>query len=305
MKATGVEFDPIAARGDFARDGVVFAPGVLDAAALAAALRSYEWSLANPGPGATRISQATDAVFYNDLYNPDCLTGYREMLLSSPLPALAAALWDSADVWFMYEQVFLKEGGESRRTPWHQDSSYLAVGGEHLIVAWITFDAVDKEDSLEFVKGSHVGQLYNGSRFELGDDTAPLFPTAELPQLPDIESSREAFDIVSFAVEPGDVVFFHPKILHGGAATHPGQRRRTLTLRFFGGHAVYESRPGRAGPRVRGFHERMQSGAPFRDPAFLKLVSRANERPDQIPADGAPQTRHTNDSVFENYPQRT
>ncbi len=264
-------FDPIAARDDFARDGVVYAPGVLDAAALAAALQSYEWSIANPGPGATRINQATDAVFYNDLYNPDCLAGYREMLQTSPLPGLAAALWNAPDVWFMYEQIFLKEGGESRRTPWHQDSSYLAVGGEHLMVAWITFDAVDRENSLEFVKGSHDGQLYNGSRFELGDDTAPLYPTAELPKLPEIEAHRNDFDIVSFAAKPGDVVFFHPRILHGGAATHVGQRRRTLTLRFFGTDALYEPRPGRAGPRIRGFHERMQPGAPFRDPTFLKL----------------------------------
>ena len=272
-------FDPIATRGDFARDGVVYAPGVLDAAALAAALQSYEWSLANPGPGATRIRQATDAVFYNDLYNPDCLTGYQEMLQSSPLPTLTASLWDTRDIWFMYEQVFLKEGGESRRTPWHQDSSYLAVDGKHLMVAWITFDAVDQEDSLEFVKGSHIGQLYNGSRFELGDDTAPLYPTAELPNLPDIEAHRKDFDIVSFAVKPGDVVFFHPKILHGGAATHIGQRRRTLTLRFFGTDALYELRPGRAGPRIRGFHERMEPGAPFRDPAFLKLDVPGFERP--------------------------
>jgi ectoine hydroxylase-related dioxygenase (phytanoyl-CoA dioxygenase family) len=151
------------------------------------------------------------------------------------------------EVWFMYEQVFLKEGGESRRTPWHQDSSYLAVGGEHLAVAWITFDPVAREESLEFVKGSHRGPLYNGSRFELGDDTAPLYRGAALPRLPDIEAQRERFEIVSFAVAPGDVVLFHPAMLHGGAPTRPGQRRRTLTLRHFGPDARYEARPGPRG----------------------------------------------------------
>jgi ectoine hydroxylase-related dioxygenase (phytanoyl-CoA dioxygenase family) len=74
----------------------------------------------------------------------------------------------------MYEQVFLKEGGETRRTPWHQDASYLPVGGADTAVAWITFDPISKEDSLEFVKGSHKDVLYNTSRFELGDDTAPI-----------------------------------------------------------------------------------------------------------------------------------
>ena len=261
-----------ALRETFARDGVVFLPGALPPAALAQALAAWEWSVANPGPGAATFANPSEAVFYQDLYNPTVLDGYREMLLASPLTATLAALWDTPEVWFMYEQVFLKEGGEARRTPWHQDSSYLTVAGDHLAVAWITFDPVAAADSLEFVRGTHRGVLYDGSRFELGDDTAPLHPDANMPRLPDIEAHREDFDIVSFAVEPGDVVLFHPALLHGGAPTHPGRRRRTLTLRWFGTDAVYDQRPGRAGPRLEGFHKGKTSGDPFRHPAFLKVA---------------------------------
>ena len=264
--------DLAAAAEAYARDGVVKLPGALDARALADALAAYDWSLVHPGPGATRFAQATDSTFYNDLYNPRCLEGYGAMLEASPIPALVAGLWGAPDVWFMYEQVFLKEGGETRRTPWHQDSSYLAVAGEHLAVAWISFDAQPAEDSLEFVRGSHRGPLYNGSRFELGDDTAPINPGSPLPRLPDIEAARGDWDIVSWAVEPGDLIVFHPALLHGGAPTHPGKRRRTLTLRFFGTDAVYDARPGYAGPRVSGFHQRMRQGDPFRDPSFLRLL---------------------------------
>ena len=255
----------------YARDGVVHIPGALDTDALAAAKAAYDWSLAHPGPLGGNIRQKSDATFYQDLYNPDCLTGYREMLLASPITAIVADLWGSDPVWFMYEQVFLKEGGEARRTPWHQDSSYLAVAGEDLAVAWITFDAVSKADSLEFVKGSHRGRLYNGSRFELGDDTAPTHPNSSLPRLPDIEADRAKWDIVSWAVEPGDLIVFHPAMLHGGAPTHPGQRRRTLTLRYFGEGAVYDPREGGAGPRVSNFHDRMKAGDPFRHESFLQL----------------------------------
>jgi ectoine hydroxylase-related dioxygenase (phytanoyl-CoA dioxygenase family) len=260
-----------ALREAYARDGVVHLPGALDARALAEALAAYEWTLSNPGPLASTFRQATASTFYHDLYNPAVLDGYRAMLEASPVPRLIADLWGSPEVWFMYEQVFLKEGGETRRTPWHQDSSYLAVEGDDLAVAWITFDACAKEDSLEFVRGSHRGTLYNGSRFELGDDTAPTHPDSPLPRLPDIEAAREDFDIISFAVEPGDLVVFHPAILHGGAATRPGKRRRTLTLRFFGAGATYASRVGGAGPRIKGFHERKRDGEPFRDDAFLKV----------------------------------
>jgi hypothetical protein len=261
-----------ATRRAYAEDGVVVLPGALGPKALAETQGAYDWSLAHPGPGATKFAQATTSTFYNDLYNPDCLTGYRAMLQASPLPGLLADLLATPDLWFFYEQVFLKEGGETRRTPWHQDSAYLAIAGDHLAVAWITFEPMAAADSLEFVRGSHRGQLYNGSRFELGDDTAPINPKSTLPRLPDIEAGRADWDIVSFATKPGDVVVFHPAMLHGGAPTHPGQRRRTLTLRFFGADAVYDRREGYAGPRIAGFHERLASGDAFRDPSFLKVL---------------------------------
>jgi len=266
----GLDF---AAAGEaFRRDGAVHLPGALDAYALEETRKAYDWSLAHPGPGASKIRQHDGAaLFYQDLYNPGCLEAYRHMLQTTNVADITAAVWSSPEVWFMYEQVFLKEGGESRRTPWHQDSSYLAVAGEHLMVMWITFDPIAQADSLEFVRGSHRGALYNGSRFDLNDDTAPLHDSAEVPRLPDIEADRAAYDIVSWATEPGDVVLFHPATLHGGAPTHPGGRRRTLTLRFFGERSHYDRRPGPAGPRAPGFHERMSQGAPFRDPAFLKL----------------------------------
>ncbi len=264
--------DLTAARRAFAEDGVVLLKGALSASALAKAKAAYDWSLAEPGPFASRFAQHSEATFYQDLYNPRCLEGYRAMLEASPLPALVAGLWGAPEVWFMYEQVFLKEGGHARRTPWHQDSSYLAIAGRHLAVVWIAFDPVEQAGALEFVRGSHLGVLHDGSRFELDDDTAPLHPGSAMPRLPDIEADRDAFDIVAYPTAPGDVIVFHPATLHGGAPTTAGQRRRTLSLRFFGADAIYEPRPGPAGPRIPGFHERMTAGAPFRDPVFLKLA---------------------------------
>jgi hypothetical protein len=193
------------------------------------------------------------------------------MLEASPIPALVADLWGASDVWFMYEQVFLKEGGEARRTPgirtpptWPlPDHTWPSPGSPS--TRW-------RKRTPSSSSAGRTGPLYNGSRFELGDDTAPLHPRASLPRLPDIEADRAAWDLVSWAVEPGDLIVFHPAMLHGGAPTHPGQRRRTLTLRFFGDQSVYDPREGGAGPRVAGFHERMRAGEPFRDPSFLKLA---------------------------------
>jgi ectoine hydroxylase-related dioxygenase (phytanoyl-CoA dioxygenase family) len=277
-------------RKSFHDDGVVYLPRALDAEALALAEQAYAWSLAHPSAAAAKFPQrGSSATFYQDLANPRALPAYRRLIEESPAADLVAALWGAPDVWFMYEQVFLKEGGESRRTPWHQDTSYLPVEGERLAVMWISFDPVATADSLELVRGSHRGTLYNGSRFDPDDDTAPLYPGGALPRLPDIESERERWDMVSFAVEPGDVVVFHPSVLHGGAPTHPGTRRRTLSLRFFGDDVVYRPRPTggeSAARRTRDdpgddprsvfarLPETLAPGDPLRHPDFPRLRPR-------------------------------
>lgn len=243
----------------------------IDRATLTALETCLDWSVANPTPSANTFRTDSGSTFYQDLCNPRAAGVYREVLCDSPLADIVAALWQATDVWFLYEQVFLKEGGEVRRTPWHQDTPYLALDGSQVAVLWINFLPVPQGQSLEFVRGSHRGTLYDGSAFDIRDDTAPVFGHG-LPRLPDIESARGDWDIVSFDVEPGDLVVFHPAVLHGGAPTHEGQRRRTLSLRFFGADAVYAERPDEApAPLVDGLHQTLRAGDPFRHPAFPRL----------------------------------
>jgi ectoine hydroxylase-related dioxygenase (phytanoyl-CoA dioxygenase family) len=277
-------------RKTYQTDGVIRIQGALDADALAKTEAAYRWSLANPGRGASTFAQDKPGTFYQDLANPKALDAYREMLLQTPVADIVADLWDARDVWFMYEQVFLKEGGESRRTPWHQDASYLPVEGSQLAVMWISFEPVAKENSLEFVRGSHRGALYDGSRFDPADDTAPLYGNGVLPRLPNIEAERDKWDIVSWAVEPGDVLIFHTAMLHGGGPTHQGNRRRTLSLRFFGDDAIYTPRlpavmsessqevfprdDDASASTLAKLPRTLSPGDPFRHPEFLKLRPR-------------------------------
>lgn len=263
------------ARAAYRCDGVVHLPGVLDAGQLEATRLAYEWSLANPTAGKSAFQKdATGPLFYADSYHPQVLDGYRAMLETSPLPGICAKLWGTEPVWFIYEQVFLKEGGETRRTPWHQDGSYLPLDGEDVAVAWITFDPLSKADSLEFVPGSHRGTVYNISKFDPADDTAPADESLPWPRLPAIEAERAKWPIVSWATEPGDVTFFHFRTLHGGAPTHPGQRRRTLTLRFFGENAHYDPKITKVLPNAMDLPERLQPGDPFRGDGFLQVHPR-------------------------------
>ncbi len=265
--------------GNFQEDGVVLVEGALSSATLAFAREAFEWSLANPGPGASKLPANGTGTFYQDLANPAALSAYRTLVNQPDIVQLIQRLWGKSEVWFMYEQVFEKSGGTTRRTPWHQDTPYLPVTGSDLAVMWISFEAVPHSHALEFVKGSHTSTLYDGSMFDPDDDTRPLYGDGSLPRLPDIEADRDAWPIVSWPTSPGDVVVFHPAILHGGGKTDDGFSRQTLSLRFFGEDATVATRPGRKpvesrqNPNVHPL-TRMRSleeGAPFRDEAFPYL----------------------------------
>ena len=276
--------DTAGLRARYRDDGVVFLPGVLDARTLALAERCFYWTLEHPGPGAGAVLAGTPGTFYQDQANPDSFPAYCELLRDTVIPDLAATLFDCTNIWLMYEQIWLKEGADTRRTPWHQDLPYLPpVAGEHLAVMWISLDSVAQAASLEFVRGSHQGPLYNPSAFNPDDVAANLFDRATWPQLPDIDAARADYPIVSWPVAPGDVIVFHPATLHGGAPTRAGVRRRTLSLRFFGDDARCATRPHDGMANIDGLkhddggrHPLKQmalapDGAPFRHPDFPRL----------------------------------
>ena len=94
--------------------------------------------------------------------------------------------------------------------------------------------------------------------------------------MPDIEADRSKFDIVSFPIEPGDIVVFHPSTIHGGAAIREGNRR-TVTFRFFGDDVEF-ARPvaGRMEPNFSGvMSSGLRPGDPLRHSWFPQVYPRA------------------------------
>lgn len=228
----------------FQDDGVVILKQALDAKCLALVEAAYAWSHAHLSAALQDFAADPKERFIADTGYSIREPVYLTLLRDSVLPDIASALFGGkSHVWYLGEQIFYKEGPRgTRRTPWHQDTSYLNFEGARMVALWIPLDPLPRAGSLEVVRGSHNGVTYNGSRFELGDDTAPLYPVSTLPRLPDIESERDDWDIVGDAMAPGDLMAFHLGSLHGGGATFPGKRRRSLTVRFLGDDAVWVER---------------------------------------------------------------
>jgi ectoine hydroxylase-related dioxygenase (phytanoyl-CoA dioxygenase family) len=266
--------DWAAAAAGLDQDGVVCLKDALDAEALHLLEQAFARSMANPTESAVTFYPEEDATFFQD-------TGqnYLPLIRTTGIDTMVAALWHEPRLWYMGEQLFLKEGGHCRRTPWHQDTSYLRMRGTQMAACWITLDPLPRRHCLEFVRGSHRGTLYNGSAFAARDDTAPLYPDSPLPRLPDIEADRARFDIVAWDLEPGDVLVFHLGILHGGGGTEPGLRRRTASLRFLGPNVVYDAqvrdrRDTQAGndAALAATYGQLRDGQPFHTAGLFQAV---------------------------------
>lgn len=232
-----------------ASDGAIVLRGLFSSDQLKVMRGAFDFGIANPSALHGYSFKGTEQETFNDYGNYENRGKHLETIKELGLAETVAALWDAQQVWFYGEEIFIKKGGLGGRSPWHQDTSYFPFDGPQILNIWTSFEAIPYANSLEFVRGSHRGVLYNGTSYnDASDHTAPLWHKTDWPRLPNIEAERVAqpdkWDIFTFDLEPGDALVFHSGILHGGApVTSHCPERHTLVYRFFGEQAYYRPLP--------------------------------------------------------------
>lgn len=203
----------------------------------------------------------------------------RSFISSGSLAGLAATLMGSASSQLILDQIFYKRKGPIMATPWHQDTPFLRVRGDELVRLWCPIDPSPRELTVQVVRGSHRWNVvYN----TLGE-TASVHPKSGreakittdivgdmmLPKAPDVRKYKDSFDVLSWDVEPGDILAFHGNILHGtdGCEDYPSNRR-ALAVLYGGPNLQYYKPTGKAFPspgRVFGCRKDdiIPSGAPI------------------------------------------
>jgi ectoine hydroxylase-related dioxygenase (phytanoyl-CoA dioxygenase family) len=145
---------------------------------------------------------------------------------------------------FLVVGRLVKEARTIQHTPYHQDQPYYNIEGTQNVSFWLPVDRVPLESSLCFVSGSHTGKWYLPTTFL--SQTAQWFPEGSLEPVPDIDGDPSAFELLQWAVEPGDALAFHMLTLHGSRGTTG--RRRAFSVRVTGDDVVHAPRPWRTSP---------------------------------------------------------
>ena len=237
----------------YRRDGVVMVRGVFDAAmrqALAAGMAAAE---RNPSPRTTLYSvPESDQRFFYDAPMWGELAEFDRAAADSPAAEIAAALMGGGQARYFYTSLFHRSPGTTQRTPWHQDGPYWCARGTG-ISCWSPLDPLPRACALEFVRGSHAwGVAYQRPDFSamMREGYLEDASVEDVP-LPEIEADRDLYDIVAWDMAPGDALFFHSMVLHGGCGELPaGQGLRAMSQQWIGADAVYGPHPGGTDPDV-------------------------------------------------------
>lgn len=250
----------------YARDGVTVVRGLLTAEEVEQAREAVEQVLASPGPLAQVASRDDDpGRFVEDFRRWQDVAAIETLARASAAPRVAATLMQSRVVRLYHDHVLVKEGGTAQRTPWHQDQPYYNVDGRGTS-AWIPVDPVPQAGALELVAGTHAGPWLMPRTFMSGE--ARWFPEGALAELPDVEADRAAYDIRSYAMEPGDAVFFDFLTVHGAPGFPFAGRRRVLSLRYLSEQARHAPRRWRTSPPFEGLESELASGSELDHPLF-------------------------------------
>jgi ectoine hydroxylase-related dioxygenase (phytanoyl-CoA dioxygenase family) len=204
-------------RAAFESDGAVAVRGLLDAEwiqSLRVAMpeileRAYDPAERMTGTGGKRVRQC-DGIWR------DC-HAFARFLFNSPVGELASELMRSSTARLYEELLLYKEPGADGSAGWHRDSPLWPLAGNQLSSVWFTLESVTSDTgAMRFVAGSHVDT-------EVDPASVGITPA-------EAEQKR----VITIEAEPGDVVVFHPRVIHTAYGSAPDRPRRTFTLRFMG-----------------------------------------------------------------------
>ncbi|KPA83285.1 phytanoyl-CoA dioxygenase [Leptomonas pyrrhocoris] len=191
---------------------------------------------------------------------------YWQIAFQSELPRIAAQLTGSRTIRLHHVQVHVDVPKDEVRTPWHSDELFFNVDGNQNVSIFVAVDPIPA-GSAEFVLGSNKWPA-TMPRF-LRDMFAKDLPVSAVPEPPNIETARNEFPVVSWAMEPGDCVVFSLHTLHFLRSSTA--LRRGLSVRYMGDDAVYARRPWMtfpAFPELERDNEGMEVGAPMRHSVY-------------------------------------
>ena len=233
----------------YQQDGVVKIPSMVPPKWRSRLEDAFVDTRRTPSGQSEFLQQPTDeGTYFTDLEVSKYHDSFREFALHSCCAEIAGKVMQCNETTrFLYDQLFWKETvGVSTPTPWHQDGSYWRVSGTQICTVFVPLDHVPPDEGLYFVKGTQDWPLCKPRHFADGTDYDNYHTGKKT--LPDIDAllqkskgkQRHPYQLLKFGLDPGDVLVFNHRIVHGG----PGNYGRALSTRWVGENTKWDPDQG-------------------------------------------------------------
>ncbi|ELU17267.1 hypothetical protein CAPTEDRAFT_192845 [Capitella teleta] len=241
----------------FQKNGAVLLKNIFNKSWLDKITRGINATLVNPSKYSEKLRTAEGTGYYfNDYCNWEKIEEFRDVVFNSPAAEVARSLMKSKECVFYHEHVLTKDPGTYKTTPWHQDQPYYPIDGSQNVSLWIPIDPVSTETTLQFVKGSHLsGKWFHPRKFatELNYTESKVVKHGrKYHAVPDVEANPDEYEVLKWAVQPGDCLAFHMLTLHGAPSNTTDTPRRVVSLRFLGDDVTLAERPWEVSPPIDG-----------------------------------------------------
>ena len=269
----------------FQADGVLLVRGAVDPETVARMTEAVDDLIATPSRfGGSMTAPDQPGMFFQDRHLFPRNETFRAFLDDNPLAAIAGQAMRSERIRVYFEHVFVKDPGTEDSFVWHQDRPYWAVDGTQICSTWLALTAGDVSSSaLEFVRGSHRWDRTFRPEFPSLDGRSPEEVEAALwdgvaehlrsfdESCPPFEDHPDLYDVVSFAVEPGDALLFDFRTVHRSGPNSGANRRAAISWRWLGDDAFWAPTVG-SDPIVGPDDTVLAPGDPITDDAVFPLV---------------------------------
>lgn len=228
----------------FERDGAVALKGVYQPEWVDLLRDGVDEAMRTSDRYARRIQDEGEADFFTDYIASDRVAALKRFAMEGPAAELSAAIMRSNRANFLFDGVFVKEPGVAKRSVWHQDQPYYCVEGRQIVVIWAPLDPVPADTCLQCVRGSHTwGTAFRPIRFRDGGSFGRDESDGYMAP-PDVDTEH-ADKLLTWDLEPGDVIAFHGMTIHGAPGNlQKANRRRATNTTWVGDDTVYINRPG-------------------------------------------------------------
>jgi ectoine hydroxylase-related dioxygenase (phytanoyl-CoA dioxygenase family) len=233
-------------RYNYARDGAAILKGIISIEWVDYMRDAVDRLLERSDPSSQNYADEGERRFFAQAFPWLLDDAFKAWAMYGPLKDLARqVMTDVKNLNFFYDQIFAKEPGAAKATPWHQDFPFLPLKGEQILRIWVPFDKVTAEGgAVQYLKGSHDwGVVYHPIGFKAIPEITEAYTHSPYEDQPDFDADYDKYDWLIGEAEPGDALLHHPRTVHGSRGNTTSNFRRAVASIYTGDKVTWNPHP--------------------------------------------------------------